>query len=181
MSEHPETALSAYLDGELPPLERSALADHIAGCPACRDRLAELAAVDALARELPVDAPAGYFDALPGRIRTRLPVRARTRIPGWAMLAAAAALVAVVAPLTLLERHREAPAAAPALPQAAGPADMPAAPPATSYLQKSGRANAPTGEVEQDAAAGAPPSRSRAQAPVLERMAEAPPGADEMK
>jgi hypothetical protein len=101
MTSHPGERLSAFLDGELPVSERAEVEGHLRECAACARELEELAAVDALARELPVMAPPGYFEALPARVRTR--VRRRPRAAPLALWAAAAAavLVAVVAPLTL--------------------------------------------------------------------------------
>lgn len=124
MSEHEHERLSAYLDGELPPAEMSAVAAHVAACPECAARLAEFAAVDEAAAALAATAPSGYFEALPGRMRDRLePRRAGARrLPAWTWAAAAALLLAVVTPLTLSKRSslqmepapaREQPAAAP--------------------------------------------------------------------
>ncbi len=55
-----EGRLRAYLDGELPPLERAALGAHLAGCAACRDQLGRQRALAARVRSLlpaPVAAP----------------------------------------------------------------------------------------------------------------------------
>ena len=106
MSGHEGERLCAYLDGELPPVERAEVEAHLAACPACTALLADLAAVDAAAASLPAEAPEGYFDAFPSRVAARLgvasksPARAR-RLPAWTWAAAAALLLAVVAPLTL--------------------------------------------------------------------------------
>lgn len=112
MSGHPGERLSAFLDGELPVSERAEVAAHIRECAECARQVEELSAVDALARELRVDAPEGYFDALPARVRAR--VRRRPRLLPVAVWAAAAAavLVAVVAPLTLQRTRSLAPSAA---------------------------------------------------------------------
>ena len=106
MSGHEGERLCAYLDGELPPGERAEVEAHLAACPACTALLADMAAVDAAAASLPAEAPEGYFDAFPSRVAARLgvasksPARAR-RLPAWTWAAAAALLLAVVAPLTL--------------------------------------------------------------------------------
>ena len=124
MSDHEHERLSAYLDGELPPEEMSAVAAHVAACPECAARLAEFAAVDEAAAALAATAPSGYFEALPGRMRARLEPRrsGARRLPVWTWAAAAALLLAVVTPLTLSKRSslqmepssaRERPAAAP--------------------------------------------------------------------
>jgi hypothetical protein len=109
--------LSAYLDGELEPLERAAVEHELEVSEESRRLLAELATLDELARGLPVAAPEGYFEALPGRVRARLAAgRTRRRsLPAWAWAAAAVLAVAAVAPLTLgrLEDAAPPPAAVP--------------------------------------------------------------------
>jgi anti-sigma factor RsiW len=108
---HVTERLSAYLDGEVPPSEREEIALHLRGCEACAAHLEELLAVDALARDLPVSAPDGYFDALPGRVRARLPFRKSRRariVPVWSWAVAAALLLAVVAPRVLQQAPRSA-------------------------------------------------------------------------
>jgi anti-sigma factor RsiW len=77
VSTHVEDSLSAYLDGELAAAERQAVEAHLRGCDECARLLADFAAVDALCRELPLEAPAGYFEALPARIRFKLTPRRR--------------------------------------------------------------------------------------------------------
>lgn len=79
MSEHVRDRLSAYLDRELPPTDDDAVVAHLRGCEACRSHLAALTSVDKAARALPVEAPAGYFDTLPGRVRARLEATSATR------------------------------------------------------------------------------------------------------
>jgi len=96
MSEHVRDRLSAYLDQELVSME------------ACRRHLETLAAVDSAVRALPIEAPSGYFDALPGRVRARLErpaPRVRQvplRLPAWTWAAAAALVLGVVTPLTMV-------------------------------------------------------------------------------
>jgi anti-sigma factor RsiW len=112
MSSHEHERLSAYLDGELPPGERAQVAAHLDACAECAARLAELQAVDEAAASLPSDAPHGYFEAFPARVRARLEPRTRRRqLPAWTWAAAAALLLAVVTPLTLLRRPVGPPAA----------------------------------------------------------------------
>ena len=130
MSGHEHARLSAYLDDALSPGERAQVAAHLDACAECAARLAELAAVDAAVASLPYQAPPGYFEAFPARVRARLgPRAAARRLPVWTWAAAAALLLAVVTPLTLLTRPdggsgaaaRGIPAAAPptlAAPQA---------------------------------------------------------------
>ncbi|MFI4945368.1 MAG: zf-HC2 domain-containing protein [Burkholderiales bacterium] len=177
MSEHEHERLSAYLDGELRPDEMSAVAAHVAACPECAARLAEFAAVDEAAAALAATAPSGYFEALPGRMRARLEPRgsAMRRLPVWTWAAAAALLLAVVTPLTLMKRSslqmepspaREQPAAAPpptleapAQPQSA-PAAVPAveAPPAKLQKVVQPPAATPAVTVPSRPAANAAPS-----------------------
>lgn len=108
MSGHEHERLSAYLDDALTPAERAQVAAHLGACGECAARLAELAAVDAAVRTAPSEAPAGYFESFPARLRTRLEPKARPRrLPVWTWAAAAALLLAVVTPLTLLRRPDE--------------------------------------------------------------------------
>jgi len=139
MRGHEHERLSAYLDDALPPGERAQVAAHLDACGECAARLAELAAVDGAVASLPYQAPQGYFEAFPARVRARLEPRVATRrLPVWTWAAAAALLLAVVTPLTLLRRPdegpggpaRQIPAAAPptlALPQASSEAGAPEA------------------------------------------------------
>ena len=106
MSEHVLDRLSGYLDDELSEAEQARLRAHIAGCPGCARRLEELAAVDGALRHLPEEAPTGYFEALPARIRSRLAAadsspRTAWQLPAWALAVAAAIVVGLLAPLTL--------------------------------------------------------------------------------
>ena len=120
MSAHVRDRLSAYLDQELPPGERTAVETHLQVCDACRQHLETLAAVDAAARALQVEAPPGYFDALPGRVRARLEwpgARARParfHLPAWTWAAAAALVLGVVTPLTMMSVWRDRPEQLPA-------------------------------------------------------------------
>jgi hypothetical protein len=110
VSGHEHERLSAWLDDELSADQRAEVDAHLAACAECRERLAELGAVDALARELPAEAPAGYFEELPSRLRARLESGRRPaalppsswRPPVWTWAAAAALILAVVTPLTLM-------------------------------------------------------------------------------
>lgn len=124
MSPHVTDRLSAYLDGELPGLERTAVEGHIGECAQCARRLEELAAVDDFARSLPAGAPPGYFETLPSRVRMRLSGRPRVatrRPPAWAWAAAAALFLAVLTPVLVQETAvapapRVGPRTAPATP-----------------------------------------------------------------
>jgi hypothetical protein len=136
MSEHVRDRLSALLDRELDQGEREAVESHLEDCATCARDLELLRAVDEEARALPLDAPSGYFDALPGRVRARLEgvPRRRRGLPVWTLALAAALLLAVITPLTLrrappleMSQDRREPAApagsVPAAPLAAAPAD----------------------------------------------------------
>jgi anti-sigma factor RsiW len=57
MVQHPDLELSLYLDDALPTEERRQLEAHLAGCAACRSRLAELRGVARLVAALPERAP----------------------------------------------------------------------------------------------------------------------------
>jgi hypothetical protein len=135
---HEHERLSAYLDDELPSTERAQVAAHVQTCPECAERLAALGAVDEAVAALPAEAPAGYFEALPGRVRARLDARPkRTRLPAWTWAVAAVLALAVVTPLTLRQQPQQDRGPAPALETRAAPAaapppvPSPAAPPAT--------------------------------------------------
>lgn len=106
MTAHLVEKLSPYLDGELSPNEAAAVQAHLRDCADCSLQLEGLAAVDDLARGLVVEAPGGYFDSFPARLREKLPARAPAprRLPLWTLAAAAVLLVAVVTPLTLRQR-----------------------------------------------------------------------------
>jgi hypothetical protein len=140
MSVHERERLSAYLDGELAPEERAAVEAHVRGCVECAASLAEMGAVDQSFRDLPAEAPPGYFETLPSRVRVRLeaqgagrgrrvavaPLR-RIHLPVWTWAVAAALVLAVVAPLTL-KRARPlptspSPAAEAVAPRAEAPAE----------------------------------------------------------
>jgi hypothetical protein len=112
VSGHEHERLSAYLDGELPPEERALVDAHLSACAECTAFLAALAAADRAAAALPAEAPDGYFDAFPSRVRARIEARraeARPgRLPAWAWAAAAALVLAVVTPLTLRQLRPEA-------------------------------------------------------------------------
>lgn len=114
MTPHVRSRLSAYLDGELPVAERGAVDQHLRVCAACARRLEDLAALDEAARALPVAAPAGYFEQLPARVRARLTPKPSDawRPPAWSWAVAAALLLAIVTPATLLRRDATFPEAA---------------------------------------------------------------------
>lgn len=99
-------SLGAYLDGELDAAARARVEAHLGTCAECSLHLADLAAVDQAARDLPVEAPAGYFDDFAPRVRARLETRAsrRWRPPVWGWAAAAALLLGIVTPLVLQDR-----------------------------------------------------------------------------
>ena len=134
MSPHVDNDLSAYLDDELDGLTRKRIGAHLDGCDRCSARLAELAALDDLSREVEIEAPNGYFEALPGRVRNRLRDRAAPRwvVPRWTWAAAAAALIAVLAPLTI----QQGPDITPEPARFSRPAaSLPTAPPASLARQ----------------------------------------------
>jgi hypothetical protein len=113
MSAHPLESLSAFLDDELGTEERRDVETHLAACPSCARHLGELAAVDALARDLPpAGAPDGYLEALPGRVRRRIRADRPASAPPWVWPLAAGLALAVLAPIVLLQqRARYSPAA----------------------------------------------------------------------
>jgi anti-sigma factor RsiW len=87
-----EGLLSAYLDGELEPGVSTSVRDHVNGCAACRQRLANLESIGRMVRRAP------YYEA-PDTLRARL-TRSRTRSTTTSQLLAWAAAVVLVASLT---------------------------------------------------------------------------------
>ena len=77
-TQHPTEALSAYLDGELAPARRAALAAHLRACPECSAVVEELRAVTVRARQLP-DLPLArdLWPEIEQRLAEPLPERAR--------------------------------------------------------------------------------------------------------
>lgn len=126
MSEHVLEHLSAYLDGELGAAESERFRAHLSECAACSKRLEQLSSLDASLRELPAAAPEGYFEGLPSRVRARLSraaaPRRLSRPPAWALAAAAALIVGVLAPLTSREQKAPPATAVEAVAPAASPA-----------------------------------------------------------
>jgi anti-sigma factor RsiW len=114
---HVTDQLSPYMDDELSEPERSAVAAHLRACPSCGRHLQELRAVDVAARELPLAVPDGYFDAFRATLRKRLErsrPAPRPIAPAWTLAAAAALVLAVLAPRLLREPRVAAPPAVPA-------------------------------------------------------------------
>ncbi|HSD30020.1 MAG TPA: zf-HC2 domain-containing protein, partial [Vicinamibacteria bacterium] len=160
MSGHERERLSAYLDDELHLDERTAVEAHLASCPECTAFLAQLVAANEAAAALPAEAPEGYFETLPARVRARLQPRkaafAVRRVPVWTWAAAAALLLAVITPLTLRQTRPTPEAASSSLPAAAPPA------PRKADSNAAARSSAPE----------APP---KASAPTLSRAGPSPP------
>lgn len=95
--------LSEYLDHELPPQERAALDEHLAGCDVCRATLRELESVVAAAAAAQGSGPAtDLWPGIAARIRQS---QTRTAAP-----ADAAADAAAVEPVTSVARREIAPA-----------------------------------------------------------------------
>jgi len=78
MSHLTEDQLSAFLDGALPASERATCEAHLAGCDACRARLAEASALDAsLGRALTHDPGEAYFADFADRVGKRIAAEPR--------------------------------------------------------------------------------------------------------
>ncbi len=96
--------LGVYLLGAIDPHERGQLADHLASCLACREKLAALAGLPALLRKVPADEAIGTWiddsaDQVPGPpLETVLAEvgRTRRRRRRWAITAAAVLAAALV-------------------------------------------------------------------------------------
>jgi anti-sigma factor RsiW len=81
--------LDAYIDDELGPAETASIADHIEGCAACRQRLANRESLGRLVRSVP-------YHAAPERLRTTIATTSRrARITPAALAWAAAVIIAV--------------------------------------------------------------------------------------
>jgi hypothetical protein len=171
--------LAAYLDGELEPLERAAVERELEASEEARRVLAELAALDEMARSLPVEAPEGYFEALPGRVRARLESAGgrRRTLPAWAWAAAAALAVAALAPLTMsrLEDAAPPPAAVPPVTLLGESRSLPepVTPAAPPRFAQEPAAEPPRAEPRPRPAATATPPAPAAQAPSRERRRDA--------
>lgn len=183
MSPHVVESLSAYLDGELAAAERQAVESHLKLCDECARHLEAFAAVDELARALPLEAPGGYFEALPARVRFKVAARSRRapRLPAWSWAVAAALLVAVVTPVLLRQNPKPAevpravaPAPASALDAAAPREPLPTAGPATVEAKQ--RANADDDLVRSAPGKLARDTRPQAPAPAALAAAQAPAG-----
>jgi hypothetical protein len=172
MSGHERERLSAYLDGELAPTERAAVTAHLTECAECAARLAELASVDEAASALAAEAPPGYFETLPARVRARLdarrPQRRERRLPAWGWAVAAALLLAVVTPFTL--RQKPEPVPPPAQSPVAAPSA--AAAPAEAPAEREAPAQQ---EAKRELPRAAPaPARAKAVSPPAPGLAAAP-------
>jgi anti-sigma factor RsiW len=87
-----EGLLDAYLDGELEPAVSTSVRNHLHGCAACRQRLANVESIGRMVRRAP------YYQA-PDTLRARL-TQARTRSRATSNWLAWAAAVVMVASLT---------------------------------------------------------------------------------
>lgn len=106
--------LSAFYDGELPPAERDAIAEHVEGCHACASGLADLATTSALlAGE---DAPRPGEDLVRRLARASVASSGSRRPQGrWRRFAVAASLLVgavLVGRLVVMQREAEAPSVA---------------------------------------------------------------------
>lgn len=100
--------ISASLDGELTPEERSRLDAHLSRCPDCRALMDELTDMEARLQELSEEPPAGFTDRVMEAVR-REARPARRRVPYWKKLLPAAAVFAlVVAGATALPNWNDA-------------------------------------------------------------------------
>ncbi len=182
MSGHVREQLSALLDGELGAAERGAVVAHLASCRECSAFLEGLAGVDQELARLPL--PETEDDeGFAARVRARIEKEARPRgaarrpwsprvLPAWTWAAAAALLLAVVAPLTLHEVR------APSVEKGAGA--MAAAKQARADRERQREEGAPVPEQLTAAtrpARRAPPPREAATAPAPRAPAPAAPAA----
>ncbi|GAA3731205.1 anti-sigma factor family protein [Salinactinospora qingdaonensis] len=98
---HDNQLLGAYVLGTLDPQEISGMETHLADCPACRDELEELQAIQESLGELPPEAlldgpPQGGELALQRTLRQADEERTSQRRQRWLRMAGAAVLVGVL-------------------------------------------------------------------------------------
>ena len=100
--DHLGDALSALLDGELPPTQEAAARAHITGCPECAQELLAVTQARSWVRALPlVEPPFGLYERMllerPPRVGVTFDARAALRRrAGIAAFGAAAAAVTVL-------------------------------------------------------------------------------------
>jgi anti-sigma factor RsiW len=76
-----EGKLVEYLDGRAKPAERRAVEEHLAGCPACRNRAEDFRALWDALDDLPAISPSPAFDA---SLRARIAAEpVRSGLWGW--------------------------------------------------------------------------------------------------
>ena len=94
-----EALVSAYLDGALSPEERTALAEHMESCRACRQYFDDQVALhEALLSLEDVPAPADLAERVMAQVRLSAPAKGKTlSLPRWGRWAALAACCAVAA------------------------------------------------------------------------------------
>ena len=104
---HLGDALSALLDGELPPNQETAARAHIAGCPTCSHELLAVTQARSWVRALPpVEPPFGLYERMllerPQRISavfdTRASIRRRAGVAAFGAAAAAVTVLGVASP-----------------------------------------------------------------------------------
>ena len=105
--DHHAEALAALADDTLDPRHRGPLDEHLAGCPACRDLLADLREIRSLAATLePIEPPARVWHDVRRRIaaaeRDQTPRRSIGWRQGWSLGGAALAGAAAMAGAVLV-------------------------------------------------------------------------------
>jgi anti-sigma factor RsiW len=107
--------LSAFHDGELAPNLRTAVREHIEGCPECAARLAEIRELSRMAAEMPTPAvPVEIWPQLEKKLATELPdhsaassdLRLIGRRRVWIRVAAAALVVVTVSTAAVVWLNR---------------------------------------------------------------------------
>ena len=178
MSHVDEGALHAYLDGALPPDERSQVETHLAGCTECQERLAEAQALIARADAL-LGLALPEKRAAPPLHELRRPLWWRVR---WPVAWAASIMLAVSVGWMLRGRPIEQETVARAAPDTSPPifglsehyideSRQPAAAPAPANRSRTG-AGAPREEAQNRAHA----SRADSGTPAANAAVEAVPG-----
>jgi hypothetical protein len=141
--------LAAYIEGDLPPAERDAAAQHFAECSSCAEALVELRAIAGEAAQLPLLTPSrDLWSGIESRISTPITLLGSAPSPAtarrasrrhWQLALAASALIAVSAGVTYLIAARSG---------AAGPHTVSVATTTAAPPQDSQRTTAPVQQAE---------------------------------
>jgi anti-sigma factor RsiW len=101
VSAHPSERLLPYQRGELAAAERAGVEAHLAGCPECRQALADFVAIAARLERAPEPAPPLHWGAFRADLRERLAGRRAPERRGRGLTVGPAVLAAGLAAVVL--------------------------------------------------------------------------------